>query len=656
MFLPALFGARKQRSCAAVLPLGAAYCGACCNRSVSSNNANSMEEPFPSLSTEDFDALVMQQNLATSSAAAPAAQLGSAVPENLSQALAWSLELAPQVMTNLVSRALQSMDRLLVSLAGAHPAPMLEEAAAAMEAQRMNWVKQLTPLLRMAMAYPAPAKMAAIMQQVDLRICAQEAAQLDAMVQSAGSRKANPLGALAYVQALLELINRSSAPPEIRKVWADHLLPALSSQLAWVYLQLQAVLRDPASRDASAMAQGDGFAELAALTFGFAQTGHDAAAIDEETGLDTQTQQLAEQASRTVLRLRKHLGLPPEQGDALAMALSSDPMDALLKDLDLAEQLMAQIRQRGLPMPSLDESLDGLYAATQTHAVTAPVQETAAQPEPASDVQIAQLLKSYQNTTSPSLERVPVPLREALEDLKLPLLLLANQEPSLLTDDQHAAQKFLSLVTQRSLRYSSEMADGFVAFMTPVNKLIEAISLMRQPSSRVFEQAYTSLSTVWQRQDDAVALEEARKAQEQAQMQAAKQLAGRLGFQLVGRKDAGDAPPMVKQFLMGPWAQVLAKAQLFPQQAYDTERYTQALAGLLWSVSLRRAAPRKAEHTALVSQLAPVLKAGLQSISMPDVQADALLADIKKLQEAVQACVVSPDTDTSLSDPAPLVA
>jgi hypothetical protein len=158
---------------------------------------------------------------------------------------------------------------------------------------------------------------------------------------------------------------------------------------------------------------------------------------------------------------------------------------------------------------------------------------------------------------------------------------------------------------------------------------------------------------VWQRQDDAAAQEETRKAQELEQMQAAKQLAGRLGFQLVGRKDAGDAPPMIKQFLMGPWAQVLARAQLFPLQPSDTQRYTQALAALLWSVSLRRAAPRKPEHLALVAQLAPVLKNGLQSINMPDVQADALLSDIKKLQEAVQTSVVATDADTSVSDPAP---
>ena len=251
---------------------------------------------------------------------------------------------------------------------------------------------------------------------------------------------------------------------------------------------------------------------------------------------------------------------------------------------------------------------------------------------------------------------MPVPLREALDDLKVALLSLAQADESMLTDEQHPVQKFLSLITQRSLRYPSEMAEGYLAFFTPVDKLITAFAAMQEPSARGFEQACVSLVSVWQRQDEAAAQEEVRKAQQLEQMQAVRQLAGRLGFQLVGRRDAGDAPPMIKQFLMSSWAQVLAKAQLFPMESNDSARYTQALAALLWSVSVRRAAPRKSEHAALVMQLMPQLKAGLQSIQMPDVQADGLLADIRKLQEAVQASAVATDADTSVSDPAPLLA
>jgi hypothetical protein len=214
----------------------------------------------------------------------------------------------------------------------------------------------------------------------------------------------------------------------------------------------------------------------------------------------------------------------------------------------------------------------------------------------------------------------------------------------------------LELITQRSLRYASEMAEGFVAFMNPIDKLIEAMALMRQPNVRVYEQACSSLRAVWQRQDDAVAQEQAKQEREKEQMQGAKQLAGRLAFELVGRRDAGDAPPMIKQFLMGPWAQVLARAQLFPEQPGDTQRYTQVLAALLWSVSVRRAAPRKAEHAALCPKLTPALKTGLQSIKLADVQIDGFLSDIRKLHEAVQATDVAVDADTSASDAAPLLA
>ncbi len=635
-----------------------------------------MDTPFPTLSAEEFDALVTHQAQANDAACltdasktplhmrADSASMG--LSAHLLQALAWSLELAPQVMANLVSRAMQSMDRTLVSLAETEPAQALEGAAVAMESQRTRWAQQYSALLRVAMAYPTNAKMAAILPKVDLRICAAESVQLDALVQAQfealaaiEGRPRNPLGPQAYVQALLELIARSEAHPAHRKIWADHLLSALSSQLAWVYLQLHAVLRDPSSREASALAAANGFDAYAAVAYGFTQAGEDLASDSDEAGagMNTQTQQLASQARRTVLRLRKQLGLSEQADtaeDAMAQALSGNPMDALLRDLDVAEQLMAQIRARGLPMPTMDDESDALRVDAET-ALAEP-QSPAHEAIDVSEAQIAELIKSYQNTTSPSLQRVPVPLREALADLQQPLFALAHKEPHLLTDDAHPAQQFLILITQRSLQYSSEMAEGFAPFMMMIDKVMDALAAMRQPSARGFEQACNSLRTVWQRQDEAAELEQARQAQELAQMQTAKALAGRVGFELVGRRDAGDAPPMIKQFLMGPWAQVLARAQLFAQHEGDVQRYTQALAGLLWSVSLRRAAPRKPEHLALVQQLTPQLIAGLKSIQMPDVQANALLSDIKKLQEAVQVCMVADDADTTASDAAPLLA
>ncbi len=604
-----------------------------------------MDTPFSNLSTEEFDALV-----STHSAHQPLGQ-DKPLSANLTQALAWGLELAPQVMTNLISRAVQSMDRKTISLAGTPQEQTLEAAAAALDAQRARWVKQYPALLRVAMAYPSPAKMATLLPLVDLRICAQEVALLDELVKSQGGLL-NPLSPQAYVQALLEQIARSDAEPEFRQIWADHLLAALSSQLAWVYLQLHAVLRDPSQRDASAIGLADDFQAYAGQAYGFSSAYQQTPADDTERPSNAETLALADQARRTVHKLRQHLGLAAQPAQDLDQALQADPMQALLYDLDLAEKLMSQIHELGLPMPDLDEDLD---ASLEHKSVSAPASARAALGSGGMEEQISALIQTYQNTTTPGLQRIPTQLRDELEKLKNSLLILVREGDDVISNEAHPARQFLNLICKRSLEYSSDAAEDYSSFIEPVQKLISSISGMQYVNGRVFEKASDKLVTYWKSQDEKAASKQALAAQEEERMVAVKQLAGRLSFELVGRKDAGDAPPLIKQFLMGPWAQVLARAKLFPSDSADHQRYTQAMAGLLWSVSVRRAAPRKNEHILLLDQLNMQLQVGLQSIHMPDSQIQDLLADISKLQEAVQASAVKPGTDTSVSDPAPLL-
>jgi hypothetical protein len=602
-----------------------------------------METSAPLLSTDDFDALIAAASQPKAAAVAlaqdPGAGAGEAgVTQNLRQALAWSLELAPQVMTHLVSRAVQSMDRAVISLHGTPQAETIDAAANAMEAKRLHWIKQYPALLRIAMCYPTPSKTAPILAKVDLRICAEEVQELEVLVKSQGSQRANALGPMAYVQALVELLARSDASPIHRPVWAQQLFAALSSQLAWVYPQLHAVLRDPASREISALSHEAGFDEHAMLVFGLSQVGGESKAVNETQGVDTQSQMLAEQARRTVVRLRRQLGMPEDATNALAQALNEDRMALMAQDLDQAEHLMAEIRARGLPMPDLDEGSDEL-ASEATVFATAPVPAASTVPAApvVAQVDIANLIKEYQNTTSPSLQRVAVPLREALDDLTAPVFLLALKDGQVLSNAEHPVRQFLGLITQRSLRYSSEVAEGFPLFMGAVDKRIKAIVSEEEPTSAMFEKAYNKLASLWRQQDEFLAQEQARNELEQRNMEAVKRFAGRLAFELVGRPDAQDAPAPIKQFLMGPWAQVLAKAQLYPDHDQDEQRYLQAVEALLWSVSVRRASSRKAEHAELRHQLTALLTAGLQSVKMPQAQIDGLLGDIGKLMDAVQA-------------------
>jgi Protein of unknown function (DUF1631) len=264
-------------------------------------------------------------------------------------------------------------------------------------------------------------------------------------------------------------------------------------------------------------------------------------------------------------------------------------------------------------------------------------------------------LEQYQNTTSPALARVPPPLREALQDLQTMLEKLAVHEPSLLQDGNHPARAMLEAIVQRSLGFSTEMAEGFVTFMSPVTKVFEALQAQAQPQGRMFAQALASLTKFWQHQDSEKALSEERKQRELAMVDTRKQLAGRLAFELVSRRDAGDAPVPVKQFLMGPWSQVLARAQLYPQFTGDADRYTACVAALLWSVSHRRAGVRKPKLTALIPSLLPALKDGLNSIEQHASLTDQFMNELAKLHEAVMAASLSAEEGTPGNDLPPAI-
>jgi Protein of unknown function (DUF1631) len=415
------------------------------------------------------------------------------------------------------------------------------------------------------------------------------------------------------------------------------LLGALGTQLAWVYLQLAACLRTPDSREQSALVGSNDFAEYAAYVYG---TGGKAPAQDEaeesEAEDDAEAPEsadqpppplspemiaLAEDAKRTVKRLRHALGMPDQ--DEQPAKTGQSELDRMMLDIDEAERLMLMMQERGLNLPTEEEVV--------------------ASGKPIS-VQVEKIIYEFCDTTTPTLGRVPLPVREAIAQLQEPMEALAAVDASVLRLEDHPARVFIDAIIQRSLRFSSDLADGFSLFFAPVQKMLEAVSQVAQPSAKVYEQALLRLEPVWLQADQELKNIEERKEQSLAQLEVRKQLASRLAFELVSRRDAGDTPVPVKQFLMGPWAQVLARAQLHPQHPQDEQLYSQAVTGLLWSVSTRRAGARKERLTEVLPRLAQTLQAGLKSVDQPQVQIDSFLSELNKLHDAVLAANVSTDS------------
>ncbi|MFM7332211.1 MAG: DUF1631 family protein [Brachymonas sp.] len=611
-----------------------------------------MDTPFPTLSLDMLDAQASAKAVAPAVAATPAtpavpmsAEPVSAAPtsespavpastpvkaaaraaaqpaEMLRDALALAIDTSAQVMENLTGRALLSLDRKSTANPNPDERAQLDSAAATMDAHRRRWVRQFPALLRVACAHPLPPEKAALLPVADMRICAAELEALTELVLNLGSQRGNPMGPQTYVRAICELVARSEGNAMQRQHWQAYLLAALGTQLAWVYPQVIATLRTPGSREGSALSKEADFADYAAFTFGLGGKAPPALEPVAEAApppmpITPEMRALAQEARRTVAKMRKALGMPELEDDEPQHGQPVDEMARMMRDIEESERLMVQMQERGIPMPEDDGMSDEARLAEK----------------------VERLLSDFRNRTSPTLARVPQPVREAFERMQEPLVRLATVDGSLLKQEAHPARQLLDDISKRSLSYAQDDvkdSPAFAAFLTTITKLFDALGAVAQPSSKIYTQAVAKMQPVWQQMDEMLKQTEERKEKELAQQEVRKQLASRLAFELVSRSDAGDAPVAIKQFLMGSWAQVLARSQLHPQHPGDEPRYLRTLAILLWSVSVRRAGGYKDKLVAEIPDLMKSLKAGLLSVQVPQGNIDAFFTDLKKLHDEV---------------------
>ena len=613
------------------------------------NNGYPMDTPFPTLSadflnlpqapaeakqTPSASADIAQAEVTDRDAtnaevppdAAAPVSTESASLQGLQEALVVALDLAPQVIENLIGRAILGIDRQATAQSDTPYRAFLDSSAVALEAYRRKWIKQFTPVLRIAIAHP-PASHSDL-PIADVRVCAAELKELDQLMQSSGSQRGNPLSPQTYVRALHEVIVRSQASAEQRQIWAQYLIGALGTQLAWVYPQISAILRSPGSKDAASIANDTEFAQYAHFVYGLGgEAPVDLPVVAQpESMMTPQMRALAQEAKQTVKKLRAVLGLP-EIDESLQ---SGDEMTRMMRDIDESERLMLEVNQRGLDpdAPVLDQT----------------------------SLKIERLLNDYRNATTASLARMPNPMRACLERLQQPLEKLAAIDKSLLTQPDHPVRQFLGAVSKRSLLFANETVDGFDSFLGPVEKMIEAVTQVTPQSAKLYSEALSRMQPVWAVQDEELKKLAEEKERSLARLEVRKQLASRLAFELVSRRDASDAPVAVKQFLMGPWAQVLARAQLHPQHADDEQRYEYTVALLLWSVSARRAGSHKEDLIERVPSLVQALRAGLASIQLPAPDVDAFLTELKKHHEAALSSDVLDDSPDAYPPESPQLA
>lgn len=239
-------------------------------------------------------------------------------------------------------------------------------------------------------------------------------------------------------------------------------------------------------------------------------------------------------------------------------------------------------------------------------------------------------------------ERLLQPVREMLQDMKPALLQVARTEPRFFADRQNPARRLLDAITEHSLAYTNEQDRGYAGFSRQVRNIIDAL---QKPGPDLADRFPGLLQHFNRSQTEAMAPEQVQArglaVKTLVRVEQRNLLAERVAAEFRSRNDFARSPGVVRRFLTGPWAQVVAQARLEVSNAtglgtseMPAMRYTDILPDLLWSSQLALASLNRPRLVKIIPGVLRTLREGLDSIDYPREQAEAFFQALMGLHEA----------------------
>ena len=259
--------------------------------------------------------------------------------------------------------------------------------------------------------------------------------------------------------------------------------------------------------------------------------------------------------------------------------------------------------------------------------------------------------------------RLLPPVQKAVHRLESPLKQLVQHDGRFFTDGNHPARRMLDELTQRSLAFGAETAPGFSNFMRLVTGAVDHLTATEIKDAGPFDTVLKALQSAWDTQERKLRAHQ--EAQEKAQLHAERRemLAEKIAADIRRLPDVGNVPADILDFAAGPWADVVALAQVLQDPEAPTDDpggYLALVPVLLWSAQpdLTRQDPDRINEA--IPGLLAKLRKGLKTIGHPPAQISALLQRLVGLhQEAFEkaasapAPVAEPVSPTPVEEPQP---
>lgn len=234
--------------------------------------------------------------------------------------------------------------------------------------------------------------------------------------------------------------------------------------------------------------------------------------------------------------------------------------------------------------------------------------------------------------------RLLAPIRDMLGTLKPALLQMARNDPRFFADRQNPARRLLETITERAMAFTSEQDPGFTAFAELVG---ESVGVLQSDDPRLAERLERQCARFKQMADPAQTQARGLAVQTLVKVEQRNLLAQRVALEIESRDDFARAPGVVRRFLTGPWAQVVAQSRLeanapgidLPEDS-PAQRYMALLPDLLWSSQLVLASRNRPHLIKVIPPLLRTLREGLDSIDYPRTQSESFFQALMGLHEA----------------------
>ena len=523
-------------------------------------------------------------------------------------------------------------------------------------------------------------------------------AELNALVSAAQGLhrvqpERNPLRPENYIRALQQVVSETGVAAPIREAWMQHMGDLLGAQLVDVYKRAATSLREqgvrPVGYGVAAVPGGTGMGGLgrggASGHSGYGSPTGYGHSLGSGTGYGTPSlygragmtsgwsgdQGLmgglapdAEEALLTVGILRQMLagggdpfdgprGVPvvtgyaptnmqPARMDAHgASSMYGAPVGAQYANVAVSEA-MEDIAQLERLVGRLAHSQPG-YSSTGPGTTRSlyGVAYGSADESPAMAAEV--VARMVENISQDS--RLLPPVQRAVQNMEPAIRKLVRHDNRFFSDSNHPARRLLDEVTQRSLAFTDVNASGFKSYMRLVDQAVNHLAQKEITSAAPFEAVLKALESAWSIQEKKI--QARREEEEKALLQAERReiLAEKIAANIRALPDVGQVPAAIMDFASGPWADVVALAQM--NNANDSDEdpggYLSAVPLLFWSVQSDLVGLDKPRLVDAIPGLLSLLREGLESIGQAPEVTNAFIENLVQLhQQVLEAPVPDP--------------